>query len=109
MRFYDVTSWSYVNLDDPILRLYAWTFVIFECAHLKFPVSGRSMSTHTCVRNAVTLVWGSLGAADTNLCCLQTSMDCLFRAVFHRHTTMTSLAFTEFTNKVAMYDKNATI
>ena len=21
MRFYDVTSWSYVNLDDPVLKL----------------------------------------------------------------------------------------
>ena len=46
---------------------------IFECAHLKFTVSGRSKQAskhsqiHTCVRNAVTLVWGSLRLAPTNL------------------------------------------
>ena len=42
---------------------------IFECAHLKFTVSGRSKQTnkrtsiHTRVCNAVTLVWGSLRLA----------------------------------------------
>ena len=38
---------------------------IFECAHLKFTESGRSVQAqiHTCVRNAVTLVWGSLRLA----------------------------------------------
>ena len=43
---------------------------IFECAHLKFTVSGRSKQTnkrtsiHTRMRNAVTLVWGSLRLAS---------------------------------------------
>ena len=46
----------------------AWTFhhrEIFEYAHLKFTVSSRSKPTsiHTRVRNAVTLVWGSLRLA----------------------------------------------
>ena len=46
----------------------AWTFhhrEIFEYAHLKFTVSGRSKPTsiHTRVRNAVTLVWGLLRLA----------------------------------------------
>ena len=38
---------------------------IFESADFKFPVSGRSMHSriHTRVRNAVTLVWGSLRLA----------------------------------------------
>ena len=38
---------------------------IFECAHLKFTVSGRSIDRYidTRVRNAVTLVWGSLRLA----------------------------------------------
>ena len=48
----------------------AWTFhhcEIFEYAHLKFTVSGRSKPTsiHTRVRNAVTLVWGSLRLSPT--------------------------------------------
>ena len=35
---------------------------IFQCAHLKFTVSGQSIASriHTHMRNAVTLVWGSL-------------------------------------------------
>ena len=46
----------------------AWTFhhrEIFECAHLKFTVSGWSKQTnkHRYTRNAVTLVWGSLRLA----------------------------------------------
>ena len=50
----------------------AWTFhhrEIFEYTHLKFTVSGRSKPTniHTCVRNAVTLVWGSLRLAPNIL------------------------------------------
>ena len=42
---------------------------IFECAHLKFTVSGGSKPTnkHTRVRNAVTLVWGSLRLAPITL------------------------------------------
>ena len=38
---------------------------IFECAHFKFTVSCRSMHSciHTRMRNAVTLVWGSLRLA----------------------------------------------
>ena len=38
---------------------------IFKYAHLKFTVCGRSIDspTYTCVRNAVTLVWGSLRLA----------------------------------------------
>ena len=46
-------------------------FIIFKCAYLKFPVSGRSKQaskqaskhTHTHMRNEVTLVWGSLRLA----------------------------------------------
>ena len=44
---------------------------IFECAHLKFTVSGRSKQTnkptsiHTRVCNVVTLVWGSLRLVPT--------------------------------------------
>ena len=38
---------------------------IFVCTDLKFMVSGRSIASriHTCMRNAVTLVWGSLRLA----------------------------------------------
>ena len=40
--------------------------VKFICAHLKFTVYGRKQaSIHTHVRNAVTLVWGSLRLAPT--------------------------------------------
>ena len=43
---------------------------IFKYAHLKFTVCGRSIDsqTYTHVRNAVTLVWGSLRLAPTSLC-----------------------------------------
>ena len=46
---------------------------IFECTHLKFTVSGRSKQAsnqaniHTHMRNAITLVWGSLRFAPMKL------------------------------------------
>ena len=42
---------------------------IFECAHLKFTVSDRSIAsrTHTCVHNVVTLVWGLLRLAPIKI------------------------------------------
>ena len=42
---------------------------IFECAHVKFTVSGRSIAVlPTRVHNAVMLLWGSLRLAPTKQC-----------------------------------------
>ena len=64
-----------------------WTFnhrEILECADLKFPVSGRSIARrpagriHTHLRNAVTLVWGSLRLAPKIIA------TCIEHATVHR-------------------------
>ena len=55
-------------------EVHTCTYKFCKSADLKFPVSGRSGTSiaidryiDTCVRNAVTLVWGSLRLAPINL------------------------------------------
>ena len=63
---------------------------IFECTHLIFTVSGRgpNKQAYTCVRNAVTLVWGSLRFAPIMypiclfLCCCYCKHICTCASVY---------------------------